>query len=234
MIQFNLLPDVKLEYIKAQRTKKLVFSISIVSGAAALLLFVILFLHVNVIQKKQISNVDKDIKANTSTLEAIKDIDKILTVQNQLNTLDELHGKKPIASRLFDFLPQITPNNVNIGKIALTFEDNKISIAGTTDSLKSANVFVDTLKYTAYSTDGGKTTQPAFKENSVILESFGRDDVVATYTITAEFIPEIFDTKKVVKLVVPQNYVTTRSVTERPNIFDGNIGGSSDTSGEEQ
>lgn len=43
MIQFNLLPDVKLEYIKANRAKHTVVVAASVTAAAALGIFILLF-----------------------------------------------------------------------------------------------------------------------------------------------------------------------------------------------
>jgi len=51
MIQFNLLPAVKLEYVKAQRTKHLLILISAVSSAVALLVLTLSIISVDVVQK---------------------------------------------------------------------------------------------------------------------------------------------------------------------------------------
>lgn len=53
MIQFNLLPDVKIAYIKAQRQKRIVIFASIVASAAATALFVLLFSYANLVQKNE-------------------------------------------------------------------------------------------------------------------------------------------------------------------------------------
>ena len=54
MIQFNLLPDVKQEYLKAKRTKQLVVLVSIIASATALTVLLLLFISVNVVQKKSL------------------------------------------------------------------------------------------------------------------------------------------------------------------------------------
>src|SRR5689334_20407685 len=102
MIQFNLLPDVKLEYLKAQRLKQAVVSIAAIVAGVVLAVLVILFLVVDVFQKQHLKAVNNDIKTYTAKLQSIPDLNKILTVQNQLNSLPALHAQKPVTSRLFN------------------------------------------------------------------------------------------------------------------------------------
>ena len=91
MIQFNLLPDVKIKYIKTQRTKRMVILVSLLVSAASLALVTIMFVSVQVIQKKSLNDLSKDIVAETKQLQDVQDLDKILTIQNQLTALPALH-----------------------------------------------------------------------------------------------------------------------------------------------
>lgn len=215
MIEFNLLPDVKLEYIKSQRNKSKFISISIIVAGASLSLFIILFLVVNVAQQKHIENLTKDIQSNSAKLESIQDIDKILTIQNQLGSMTKLHDDKSVASRLPKYLKQIVPSNVNIAKLDVDFANSTMTISGSADSLSSVNKFVDTLKFTDYKV--GDKQDKAFSK--VVLASFGRDDKGASYQITLAYEPVIFtSTQKdspTVELIVP-NTITSRSQTEKP------------------
>src|SRR4051794_9960581 len=103
MIQLNLLPDVKLEYIKAQRSRRLVITTSLLISAGAIILLVLLF-SVSSLQKKHISDLSKSISKQTTELQQKPQINKILTVQNQLGSLTALHAAKPAAARLVDYL----------------------------------------------------------------------------------------------------------------------------------
>src|SRR4051812_16420863 len=116
-VQFNLLPDVKLEFAKQQRAKRFVYTISALASAAAIAVFIISFVSVNIFQKKLLDNAGKDITSYTQKIKSIPDLDKVLTIQNQLNSLPALHQQKHYTSRLFIYLPQITPTSVNISKI---------------------------------------------------------------------------------------------------------------------
>ncbi len=218
MIQFNLLPDVKIAYIKAQRQKRLIVSVSTIASIAAISVLVLLFLFVNVAQKKNINDLTKDIKSNAKDLAATKDLNKILTVQNQLGALDTLHGSEVVASRVFDSLQQVTPAQVSISQFKVVFEEDTMEITGNAESLAAINTYADSLKFTKYTTLENTTKRPAF--NSVVLANFSRSDGRNTYTISLNFDPEIFDRSQEITLEVPQ-MVTTRSSTERPNaLFD--------------
>src|SRR5215467_2991209 len=100
MIQFNLLPDVKIQYLKAQRQKHLVVFISTIAIIAAIALFAFLVTFVDVLQKKNLSDLNADIQTNSNQLKSTPDLSKILTVQNQLKALPGLHDQKAVATRL--------------------------------------------------------------------------------------------------------------------------------------
>lgn len=217
MIQLNLLPDVKMQYIKAQRTKNMVLSTAIIISLASVGLLILLLL-VGGVQKKHISDLNKDIKADTATLQKQPDIEKILTVQNQLQRLTELHESKPAVSNLFVYLNQVTPTQVDITEFTIDFTANTATVTGTADSLSSVNKYVDTLKFTTFTTEENSTPQKAFSD--VVLSSFslstsGQIKRAASYTITMAYNPTIFDVTQKVSLSVPK-LTTTRSALEKP------------------
>lgn len=213
MIQLNLLPDVKLEYIKAQRQRRLVLSISALASVFAIVLLGVL-LTISGLQRKHLSDVSRDIASESSQLRAKPDINKILTVQNHLESLTALHAAKPAASNLFDYLNQVTPAKVGITSFSIDFTQQTATITGTADALSSVNKYVDTLKYTKYTTDSGSDGQTAF--SNVVLTSFQVDGSSkdagqsASYTITVAYDKTIFDITQKIKLAVP-NLTTTRT-----------------------
>lgn len=214
MVQFNLLPSVKLEYIKAIRTKRLVTTIAIVAAGAALGVLVLLYVNVNIIQKRHITNLTKDINTKVSELEAIDDIDKVLTVQNQLTSLTPLHEQKPATERILPYLSKLTPQSASISQTTVDFTTNTTSITGTADNLVTVNKFIDTLKFTKYKVGQDGPETPAFTE--VVLTTFSVTSDEATYQIDFKFDPVIFDNTKQVELVVP-SIISTRSQTEKPS-----------------
>ncbi len=212
MVQFNLLPNIKLEYVKAKRTKYLVTFVSIVVSSVAILVFAVSLFFVDVAQKKSLSDLNTDVGKYSKQLKGTKDLSKILTVQNQLNTLTSLHDGKPVASRLFDYISQVTPAQASLNKLIIDFTANTMSIGGTAPSLDTVSLYTDTLKATYYTTDKNSTKTNAF--TNVVLANFGRNDTGATFTITLSFDPIIFQAANTVKLVVPST--TTPSQT---NVF---------------
>lgn len=211
MIQFNLLPDVKMEYMKAERTKRMVIAIASAVTVVSVAILVILLMVVLVFQKKYMNDLSADITKYSHDLQGTKDLNKILTVQNQLSSLTGLHEQKPDATRIFPYIEEITPTEVSLASLVIDFDAGTFTINGSANSLSDVNKYVDTLKFTEYKQDG--VTHRAFSE--VVLGTFGRADKGASYTINLKFDPVIFSNTAKVTLTVPDK-VTTRSETEKP------------------
>lgn len=213
MIQFNLLPDIKLEYIKTRRSKRMVLLISTAVAGLCLVIFVGMFIFVNVLQRKHLSDLNKDIKANISTLQKTPDLGKILTVQNQLKSLTGLHQQKPAALRALDYLGQLTPAKATISDVKVDFTAKTISLTGDADALSTVNQFVDTLKFTTYTSDANSQATKAF--SNVVLTSFSKGEKSSTYQIDFSFDSAIFDNTQKVQLTVPK-IISTRSEVDKP------------------
>lgn len=223
MIQFNLLPDVKLDFIKTRRRKRLVVLVSACAAGGSVALLVLLVMIVKVWQHQSIKGLEKDIKTNNTSLQNITDIGKVLTVQSQMGSLTNLHNAKPQASRMFVYLGQITPVQATITRITSDFEMYRMTISGTADTLQTVNTFVDTIKFTDYTSSTQTEATRAFKD--VVLTNFSRDDKNATYQVDFTFVPAIFDaTQENVNLLVPKT-VTTRSELSKPGLFDAGTNG---------
>lgn len=224
MIQFNLLPDVKIEYLKARRTKRQVIMIAGLVSIASVVIMGLLFSVVNYGQKKHIENLSADIKEKTDKLKETEDIEKILTVQSQLESLNDLHASKPFASRLIRYIQEVTPSNVSIAELKVDFLTSSIEITGSSDEFKKVNKFADTLKFTNYAVvDLEKNPDdPAFiiskakAFDAVVVSEFGRDTEGAKYTLKFVFDPTLFDSSKNIQLEIPKNFITTRSQVQKP------------------
>ncbi len=228
MIQFNLLPDVKLEYIRTLRRKRLIVLGSVIVIIVSFLIFTILFVTVRVGQRSSLEDLDNDIKSSVKTLQSKPDLNKVLTIQNQLKSLPDLHSKKVMSSRLYDFLTQLTPNQANISQVDVDFANGKIILKGAADSVLTINKFVDTIKFTKY--QQGDQQKDAF--SNVVLQNFSvtgskssnpAEDRDTSYDIAFNFDPVIFALSKEstsvaddsFKLIVP-NIISTRSETQKP------------------
>ena len=213
MIQFNLLPDVKKEYIRVKRQKHLLMTVSLVSAAAALVVTGLLFSYVQFGQKSHIDDLTADVNAEISAINSIEDFNQILTIQNQLNALPELHQSKPETSRIFAYLNQITPTDVRISGVNLDILNQQLTIEGTADDLVAINRYIDTIKFSTYTTSDLEDGSPFYD----VLSELNRSEDSASYQLSMFFEPIIFDNTVEVTLAVPDQ-VTTRSVTERPAI----------------
>ena len=213
MIEFNLLPDVKLAYVKTRRLKRLVTSVAVLVVGVVLTILIFLILFVDVAQKKNLRDINGDISTTRTQLQNIPNLDKILTIQNQLQSLPALHDQKPVASRIFSYMSELTPAKATISSVNVDFIKHTLIIGGDADTLSTVNQYTDTLKFTTYSVKGSKAAPKAF--SNVVLTSFGRSSSGTTYTITTAFEPTIFKETDPVTLSVPK-ITSTRSITEQP------------------
>ncbi len=221
MIQFNLLPDVKLEYIKTRRTKRLVVVVSLFAAGLSLTAFIVMFLTVQVAQKKHLKDLSRDIQKQEQTLTSTADLDKILTIQNQLNSLPDLHESKPISSRIFPYIQQVTPVGAEISKLEIDFLANTLVITGQSKELVIANKYADILKFATFTNSDVKDGKPFTN----VVTTLNRDERTSTFTISCNFDPALFSNKEEPKLTVP-NIVSTRSETEKPEaVFQENTEG---------
>lgn len=223
MIQLNLLPDVKMEYLKAQKARRLVFSVSVLVAAASVVLLLLL-LSVDGLQKKHLKDLSSDINSESSKLQKEPDINKILTVQNQLESLTDLHSQKPAASRLFSYMIELTPSKVNMTDMKVDFTAQTISITGTSDSLSNVNKYIDTLKAATYTSDANPDQSlPAF--SNIVLSSFDLDTDThdpsqsANYSITAAYDKNIFDITQDIDISVPNNVPTHSLSASSTDLF---------------
>ncbi|HVA10782.1 MAG TPA: hypothetical protein VNG32_01275 [Candidatus Dormibacteraeota bacterium] len=239
MIELNLLPDVKLEYLNVQRTRRLAMVIAFIVAAAAVAILVLL-LAVEGFQKHTLSNLNKNVASETQKLQNEPQINSVLTVQSQLQSVNSLHDSEPAANKLFDYLNELTPTAATISGLNIDFTAHTINITGNADGLATVNQYIDTLKFTNYTTGPHTKSIPAF--SSVVLSAFSLNNAQlssstsppASYTITASFDPTIFDVTKNVTLIIPST-ISTPSAREHPGpLFVSGLppaGGSSSTSG---
>jgi Tfp pilus assembly protein PilN len=233
-LQFNLLPDVKQEYLKTQRTKRTFITAGVVAASIAFFILLFCLTTVYVINKKQLNDADHDIKKYSQELQNVKNLDKILTIQNQLKSISNLHSQKHVVSKLFTYLPQISPAHVCMRQLTLDAVNGSLLFQGSSDSQKSINTFVDTLKFTKYSVDGKDSDKYAFP--SVTETQFSINNVnsgvkgaqcqgaaaPANYQLDIKYDTALFSNTGEVVLKVPQGLVTTRSVYDDPsNLFNG-------------
>ncbi len=221
-VQFNLLPDIKIEADKARHTRSLVYTTAIIITAASLAIFIIMLFSVGIIQKKQMNDAGKAVDTANSQLKNKPNLNQIITINNQLQSLVGLHQNKDITSRIFTYLPQVTPTNVSIGKLDIDLQADTMTITGNADSQKTVNTFVDTLKLTTYTVGSNSSAQTAFP--SVVESGFAINPTNVSYTLDLQFDPKLFANNlldnqgrpQTPKLTVPK-LSSTKSAIDNPS-----------------
>lgn len=235
MIGINLLPDVKKEFLKAQRTRNTVISLSILSMfiAGGLTVFLALFVYVG--QSTAINLVNSDIDKKQATLEGKTEITKYLTIQNQLSALRVLHGKdyKTLYSRLLDFLPQLNPtapNNVHLASVKVSKENTLINLQGTTQDFHALDTFKNTLEQSKLSYADGDETKEVQLFSEIVLKSAALTQSDTGSAVSFEFDltynPDIFSPDLTsFQLIVPKLTISNAQ-TNAPSELFGTSGGS--------
>ena len=163
MIEINLLPNVKRELLKTRAMRNRVISISFLVGGASIAAVVVLAL----ILGSQIAAEAVQggvIKDRSDKLMAVEDLNKVVTIQNQLTKINEQHSGKKINSRIFDVVTAVNPvapNNVSFSDIKVNPESKTITLEGSAVNGYSA---LETLKKTilntkVQTTDGDKSSE---------------------------------------------------------------------------
>jgi Tfp pilus assembly protein PilN len=160
MIEINLIPDVKLELLRARRQRRMVISAAILISIIAGAVVVLLALYAFGVQTVADTLADNGIKDESQKLAKVKDLSKTLTIQNQLEQLSRSQSEKNVTSRLFDIISVTVPegkNAVTIKRLAFKSEDSTIDIeAEATNGYEALEVFKKTIGQTTfqYNVDG--------------------------------------------------------------------------------
>ena len=199
MIEINLLPNVKRELLKTRVMRNRVISISFLVGGASIAAVVVLALILgSQIAAEAVQN--GVIKDRNDKLMAVEDLNKVVTIQNQLTKINEQHSGKKINSRIFDVVTAVNPvapNNVSFSDIKVNPESKTITLEGSAVNGYSA---LETLKKTilntkVQTTDGDKSSEVSLtKEIKDGDTSFGENSEgkkVLQFSFSFEYAEEL-------------------------------------------
>lgn len=200
MIEINLLPDVKRELLRAQRTRALVITGSIFTSIIAAGVVVLLLVYIYGFQGIRELSLNNDIKTRGEELSKVEDLSKILTIQNQLTKMSELHASKNIDSRIFDVVSAVVPpepNSVKISQITVDDANSTITIEGQTRAFESMEVFKKTVDSAiiVYNKDGTEENVKLasnLDSGEVTYGSDANNEKVVVFTVTFEYPEELF------------------------------------------
>ena len=200
MIEINLIPDVKQELLKAQRTRATVISASILTCIIAGGVVAALALYVFGVQFARGVISDGLIDTGYSKLSKVEDLPKMLTIQNQLGRINELNDTKQIDSRVFDVLSAVippAPNNVQVSNLLINAELSQLSIEGQTRSFDNLEIFKKTVDGAVITYNDGSEDKEVKLASSISTSdiSYGEDASgakVLRFTLRFVYAQELF------------------------------------------
>lgn len=196
MIELNLLPDVKQEFVRAQRLKRVIISSMVLILAASVAVVVLLAIYVLAGQPLRKSLATQDIDQKAKELKNNKNLTRNLTLQAQLESLDQLHDQKNDLSRWLDFLTALNPaepNNARLSNISIDTSTNSISFDANVRDYKAIAILVDTFRHARVSytdPEGVSQKKDLFKVVVMSQPSAGKDPTTGAQTGSAKFIIE--------------------------------------------
>jgi len=179
MIELNLLPDIKKQYIKAIRVRTTIALVSMIVIMTAIAVVIASVGYVYVAQTAIINNRTAEIEKKTAELKRKPNTTLNLTLQNQLEQLPVLHEQKAIYSRVMDMLPilnPVAPNSISLSSLTISNDNKTMTFNGATDTFEALSVFQESLKYTQLTTytaqdDGRRDDVQSNLFSEVVIES---------------------------------------------------------------
>lgn len=209
MIEINLVPDVKQELIRAERTRALVVTGSIFAGLIGLGIVVLLALYVYGVQTVRSAFADDAIEKQSAQLTAVEDLSKVLTIQNQLEQIETLNQGRKADSRIFDMLAAVlppSPNQVQISSLTMDAEAKSLRIEGQTPTYDTLEIFKKTI-------DGAVVTYlPEGSEEEM------SDKLASDISISDVSFAEDANGAKVVRFTIAYTYPDSLFATQTPSI----------------
>lgn len=237
MIEINLVPDVKQELIHAQRVRLSVISLAVTASIIAVAVVVVLGL---IYGGMKISSrvLDSQITEKSKRLSSVNDIDKTLTIQNQLAQIGPIHDSSHVTSRIFGVLVPISaqgaPNQIQYTNVTVDTAESVVTVQAQTSQYSGLDTFKKTLASTQfkYSTDGSSDSQeePLASNIDVTSQNLSQTSEggqAVTFTLKFTYPSELLSpTSKNAQIVTPTASNATDSYQGIPtSLFTEKTGG---------
>lgn len=134
--EINLVPEVKRRMIKAMRFRNIALFVSIILAATAggtVMIMATIWEGQNIAMSTQ----DTRLKNMSDKLNSYDSLGEFLTIQNQLNNIDEINTNRKVLSRVFSILSTILPSGpdvINISELAVDLPTNQIRFDAQADA----------------------------------------------------------------------------------------------------
>jgi hypothetical protein len=197
MVQINLLPDVKREFLHAQQSKHTFVVGAILSASVFLLALGLLYAYVQLAQPRHLTNLQTDIDSGIAKTKEVPKAAEMVTVQGALNQLPGLQDKKQATSRLFALVTGFTPLDVSYAEIKLDTTANTISLRGDTTNYEQANVLANNLKSAELTYTQNDTDSKIKPFSQIVFTNLGRAEQADTnksvsFQIDMQYDPALF------------------------------------------
>ena len=218
MIQINLIPDVKREYLQARRMRDIAISISIIVSIAAAGVVGIMLLFLST-QAAREYLADRTIESEYDTLSNVENLTHMVTIENQLSLISQQHANKSMDSRLFSILQAINPinpNSVQFTTVTLNPEEGLLMLEGQTPGgYRAFETLTKTIENTSItyknSEEGEEMTSPIASEVLPGDSNYGIDSDntrVLRFELTVVYTKGLFDnTMQSLQVVAPERRI---------------------------
>ncbi|MDR1300733.1 MAG: hypothetical protein LBK50_03430 [Candidatus Nomurabacteria bacterium] len=213
MLTINLIPSIKKENLRIQHIKRLILAgcITLASASAAFLLITgLIMVGQNATKGSLRSDIQKNYQQIISTQDETEDggkvarINRLLTMQKDIVSVNSIYGNIPITSRLFDFLRDVNapePNRAELDRIVVnsgpTNSSTKITatLTGVSPSFTALDAYKISLKnarFTTEQTPDVKDAELLFNSVAVTSSSFSSQRNRVSFRIVVEFNVDAF------------------------------------------
>lgn len=134
--EINLVPEVKLQMIKAQKLRNLVLFVCILVSVVSVGVVLVLF-GIKSGQDIAMANQDGKLETLSAKLMGYEELGDIVTIQAQLEKLSQIQGNKKVLSRVFGAMNVMLPqggDSVQLSDLRVDFSTNIIRIEGQADA----------------------------------------------------------------------------------------------------
>lgn len=133
--EINLVPEVKMQMIQAQKIRNLVLFICIVVAAASVGVVLVLF-GIKSGQDIAMANQDKKLETMSSKLAGYGELGDLVTIQGQLDKLGEIADRKTVLSRVFGALRAMLPttDTVQLSELRVDLDTNTLRMEAQADA----------------------------------------------------------------------------------------------------
>lgn len=171
-VAINLVPQDKQDQLQDARKKKLAFSLILLINGGLIGLIVVLFLIVQG-QNFAINRTQSDINSKQEEFEDTENVEEIITLQKNLESLPDLYQTKAVYTKFLDVFEKVAPTQILISTLS-SVEDGKLEVTGTAPDYRLVTKLAEAMQ----KKDGGKF------ENVQIRSANGEDGRVS-FTLSA-------------------------------------------------